>query len=491
MKAPATFAKKTLLGLLTFLSFTISLTLTATAQVPLRQLSVDTFTNTSSQHATEVEPDTFAYGSTIVTTFQVGRIFGGGSSDIGFATSTNGGVSWVRGYLPGVTTFYKSGIYSAASDPSVAYDAAHGLWMITSLGLANQNVILVSTSPDGIHWNNPITANKTAGFADKEWIVCDNSAASPFFGHCYIEFDDANLGDQEEMLSSTDGGQTWSKATQIRNAFGLGGQPVVQPTGTVIVPFEGSGIQAFSSTDGGVTWGNLKTVASISDHVVGGSMRTSPLPSAEIDANGTVYVAWQDCRFRTACSSNDIVFSTSTDGKTWTAVKRIPIDPTTSTVDHFIPGLAVDPTTSGNTAHLGLTYFFFPVSKCGSTCKLGVGFVSSENGGATWSRPTQLLLGMDTTWAANTSQGRMVGDYISTSFVNSQAFGAFARALTKNGSTFNESMYTTVSGLESLDNGPMLSSAGDKPVPNAHSDHGPREFYDLDGRVPIPPNKRK
>jgi hypothetical protein len=490
MKVPAGFSRIAMLAAIS-VSFSISAASNAAAQVPLRQLSKDTFTNSSSQHATEVEPDTFAYGSTMVSAFQVGRIFNGGSSDIGFATSTNGGVTWVRGFLPGITTFYKGGTFSAVSDASVTYDAAHGLWMIASLGLANQNVVLVSTSPDGIHWSNPVTANKTAGFADKDWIVCDNSASSPFFGHCYVEFDDANLGDQEEMLSSTDGGQTWSKATQIRNAFGLGGQPVVQPTGTVIVPFEGAGIQAFSSTDGGTTWGNLVTVANINDHGVQGNMRTSPLPSAEVDANGVVYVAWQDCRFRTGCSSNDIVFSSSSDGKSWAAVSRVPIDPTTSTVDHFIPGLAVDPTTSGNTAHLGLTYYFFPVSKCGSTCKLGVGFVSSQDGGKTWTTPTTLLLGMNPNWLANTNQGRMVGDYISTSFVDSQAFGAFAKALQNNGSTFNESMFTTVSGLESLDNGPMLSSAGDKPVPNAHSDHGPREFYDLDGRVPIPPSKRK
>ena len=35
---------------------------------------------------------------------------------------------------------------------------------------------------------------------------------------------------------------------------------------------------------------------------------------AEIAGDGTVYVAWEDCRFRTKCASNDIVFSTSTDG---------------------------------------------------------------------------------------------------------------------------------------------------------------------------------
>src|SRR6266481_9068009 len=43
------------------------------ATVPLVKLSTDTFTNSTSQHATEVEPDSFSFGSTIVSAFQVGR----------------------------------------------------------------------------------------------------------------------------------------------------------------------------------------------------------------------------------------------------------------------------------------------------------------------------------------------------------------------------------------------------------------------------------
>ena len=48
----------------------------AVASVTPLQISSDPYTNTTSQHKTEVEPDTFASGSTIVSTFQVGRIFG-------------------------------------------------------------------------------------------------------------------------------------------------------------------------------------------------------------------------------------------------------------------------------------------------------------------------------------------------------------------------------------------------------------------------------
>ncbi len=473
-----------------FLAFAVfALTNFAHSQIGLVKLSTDTFTNSSSQHATEVEPDTYAFGNTIVTAFQVGRIFGGGASDIGFATSTDGGTTWVNGFLPGITTLFGAGSFSAASDASVTFDSAHGKWLVASLGLSANNSVLVSSSNDGVNWNNPVTVDNKSGFADKDWIVCDNNGASPFFGHCYVEWDDAGLGDQEKMSTSTDGGQTWSAGVNIRSAFGLGGQPVVQTNGTVVVPFEGNGIQAFSSTNGGTSWGNLVTVASISDHGVAGSLRTSPLPSADVDNIGTVYVAWQDCRFRTGCSSNDIVFSSSTDGKTWSTVSRIPIDATTSKTDHFIPGFAVDHTTGGSAAHLALTYYFYPVANCtSSTCKLGVGFISSQNAGQTWSAAVKVAGPMRLTWLPNTSSGLMVGDYISTSYTTG-AFGVFAKANRKNGSTFDSAMYTTMTGLEALSVG-EYSSANDKPVPNAHSDHGPRQYYDLDNTIPIPPGKR-
>jgi hypothetical protein len=189
-------------------------------------------------------------------------------------------------------------------------------------------------------------------------------------------------------------------------------------------------------------------VSNIRFHAVDGNLRTSPLPSAEIDAGGTVYVAWEDCRFRQHCSSNDIVFSTSTNGVTWSDTARIPIDPVTSTVDHFIPGLAVDPTTSGSTAHLALTYYFYPTAACGSLCRLEVGYISSPDGGAHWGPATQLAGPMSLTQIANTSQGPMVGDYISTSFSGGRATTLLAVGLQQpTSTTFNEAMYAPASPL--------------------------------------------
>jgi len=433
----------------------------ALANVPLTRVSADPFTNASSQHATEVEPDTFASGSTVLGTFQVGRFVNGGASDIGWARSTNGGATWdVSSFLPGLT--FNAGPFGDSdsqfervSDPSVAFDASHHTWMISSIPLLPTTVvptIFVSRSTDGgATFDDPKQIPPPAAKKvnlDKNWTVCDNHPNSPFYGNCYTEFDNFGQGDLEYMSTSSDGGKTWrTPVAPAGNPHGLGGQPVVQPNGTVIVPFESlkGTIGAFRSTDGGATWSREFEVSKIRFHPNSGGLRTSPLPTAEIDAHGNAYVAWEDCGFEPKCSANDIVFSRSADGVNWSAVKRIPIDRVGSGVDHFIPGLGVDPATSGAGAHLALTYYYYPNAACTpATCRLDVGFISSPDGGAHWSARTKLAGPMSLGEIAATSQGPMVGDYISTSFnAAGRATTVFAigKAPPPRGPAFDEGMW--------------------------------------------------
>jgi hypothetical protein len=450
------------------LLFAFSSTIFAFAQVSLIQLSSDPYTNNTSQHKTEVEPDTFASGSTFVSTFQVGRFFNGGASNIGFATSTNGGSSFTSGFLPSSTVFATPpGIYPRASDPSVAFDAKDGVWMISWLGIKSPSGpvdVLVSRSTDGLNWGSPVVVNASGDFNDKNWTVCDNTASSPFFGHCYTEFDDVSHLDTIQMSTSTDGGLTWGAAQTTQNeTHGIGGQPLVQPNGTVIVPIVGFAgpsflILSFVSTDGGADWSKTFEVTKVAfRHPAGGIRAGIPLPSAEIDASGKVYVVWSDCRFEAGCTASDLVLSTSTDGIDWSPITRIPLDPIGSGVDHFIPGLAVDNLTSDGTAHLVVTFYFYPVANCtASTCQLDVGFATSADGGATWTSNTQIAGPMTLSWLPNTNQGRMVADYLSTSFVGSPAFPAFAvaSAPSSGGSdcftatpNCNEAMFTVKGGL--------------------------------------------
>jgi hypothetical protein len=438
----------------------------AAANVPIRQVGFDRYTNVDSQHRTAVEADTFSFRSTIVSAYQVGRFFNGGASNNAWSTSTDAGATWVHGVVPGITK-YQRGTYDRATDPVVAYAAKHNAWLISSLALVESpsvhgaQVVVNRSTNGGTAWSFPISVGGGRD-PDKNWTVCDNTTRSPFYGNCYTQWDDHGEGNLIYMSTSTDGGLTWSPpATTANRATGLGGQPLVQPNGTVVVPIDNANetaVRAFRSTDGGASWSAPITVTGITAHRVAGSLRSGPLISAEIDGWGRIFVVWHDCRFQPGCSANDIVLTTSTDGLTWTPVTRLPIGATSGTVDRFIPGIGVDRTTTGATARVGVTYHYYPQAACTpSTCQIMVAYISSADGGATWSTPLDLAGPMLPTWFPNTTQGYMLGDYVSTSFAGGTAHPVFAVANAPSGALFDVAMYTPVSGLPA---GPSASVAG-------------------------------
>lgn len=466
----------------------------------LIQISSDPFTVGPGQHATEVEPHLLSNGATMVAAFQVGRIAPGGATDIGWATSSDGGVTWNNGSLPGLTKGEGTGPYDAASDPAVAFDAKHNVWMIASLPLSSSSqtpAVVVSRSTDGLNWGTPISVDPLAPSSDKNWIVCDSWPNSPHYGNCYIEWDDPLNNLEILMSTSTDGGLTWGAATPtVNSAAGIGGQPLVQPNGTVVVPIEASQtplMEAFLSTNGGASWTAPVTISNIQFHADAGGIRSGPLPSAAADGAGTIWNVWQDCRFRSGCLTNDLVYSTSTDGVNWSAVTRIPIDDTSSTVDHFIPGIGIDPATSGTSAHVALHYYYYPQSSCSAaTCQLFVGYISSANGGSTWNTPTTLTAAaMPLNWLPNSQNGLMVGDYIATAFVHGVPHGVFAVAQKNNVGfggtpTFKEATYTA-KDLSVTASARQLSSAHDKPL-HRLSDKIEREVPE---KGIVPPSRRR
>ena len=119
---PRSAVPASLVSLALIIALAAPVALAATA-IPI---SSDPFTqatcaaSSTTSHHTQVEPDTFSNGSTIVATFQVGRIFDGGACAIGFATSTNNGNTWTSGLLPGITKWTGGGSNDRATDPAVA-----------------------------------------------------------------------------------------------------------------------------------------------------------------------------------------------------------------------------------------------------------------------------------------------------------------------------------------------------------------------------------
>jgi len=254
----------------------------------LVRISADPFSfPTPGQHASEAEPSAYGHGDTVVAAFQVGRLRTGGSAAIGWAAWRGG--AWRHGLLPGLTVAQAPpGPYTFISDPSVAYDAAHGLWLVAALavstgtsGRPRHTGVVVSRSRDGVQWSGApngrayiLVSDSGRSFYDKDWITCDDTPTSRYYGHCYAAWDRAGRIDYLLMSTSTDGGATWSPPVAPAGAAtGLGGQPVVQPGGTVIVPAfgehgKGNTIIAFASTNGGAASGSVKSRGDGDDRLV-------------------------------------------------------------------------------------------------------------------------------------------------------------------------------------------------------------------------------
>ncbi len=431
----------------------------AARPAPLRlvRIAVDTTETESAQHATIVEPDAAALGSQIVSTFQVGRFFGGSAGAIGFARSTNAGRTWHSGLLPDTPPLPGE----RASDPVVAYDSLHGRWLIASLvNPGNTSALYVSGSPDGLTWDAPVTAveyprdDQVGTALDKEWLTCDNGTASPFRGRCYLAYTDIahdldprRRGSNIGIQSSTDGGATWSApvllpvdAQEVSPAV----QPVVRPNGElVVVFFEDGTVRAVRSSDGAATFAPRERVSGLSfvrRPVESQRLRAFSLPTATVDRSGAVYAAWADCRFRPGCRADDIVWSRSTAPGVWTPVRRIPLAPPQSATELVLPDLATDPTSANR---LALSYYTVSSARCTeATCLLDVYLVTSKTAGRTWSRPRRLNpVRMRLTWLAQTASGRMVGDYTGTVFSGSRVVAVHVQGRPPRPALLNEAVY--------------------------------------------------
>ena len=402
------------------------------------RLSRDPYTNPESQHETQVEPDSLTVGPRTVAAFQVGRRFDGAATNIGFATSIDDGRTWRNGLLPGLTTASRpAGPHTRASDPVVAFDDAHGVWLISTLAIeAPTTRLTVSRSSDGVTWSAPIVATEaTAGGGvtlDKNWVACDNGSASPFRGRCYLAYTDNLRGDTLAVVSSSDGGLTWTTPVALPVSGAVGALPVVRPTGELVVAYL-RGTQSIGSVvsiDGGATFAAPVTVSDVQVRNAL-DLRFFPLPAADVDpVSGRVWVTWHDCRFSVGCTANSVVVSTSDDGRSWTPPTRV-----TSARNAYLPTIGVHP----RTGRVALAYY---VLRPGG----GIDFelVESRPGGGGWGIPRLLSAQtMRPDWLPDTVSGRMLADYVSVHYAGARPLVVWVLASQPVGLSLRQAVYAT------------------------------------------------
>jgi hypothetical protein len=350
----------------------------------------------------------------IVAVMQQGRFPDGGSVGPGYATSTDGGRTWVTDELNGVTT-ENGGPWDRASDPWVAF-GPNGVVYAVLIAFDNtcpSGIDVIRSDDGGLTWNTPVHAqNDTscAVFNDKESIAVDTNPSSPHFGRVYVAWDRLSSGQPIVLKYSDDLGQTWSNLinVQANGSSGIGANVLVQPNGNVTVVYVNlaTGFEVSqTSADGGTTWGAAVNI--------GLDQETSPpdqrvncgLPTFAVDpVTSFLYVAWCDTRFRSD-GLNDILVWKSTNGaSSWTGPVKANPDASGSGIDHLDMGIAAN----NHAVHV----FYQTRQYNGSFSKyVGTSYIHSENDGTSYSG--ELVIGpkADLKYAAQAG-GLFLGDYL-------------------------------------------------------------------------------
>ncbi len=404
-----------------------------------RRLSRDPYRDPVGQHESEVEPDSFTFGRTTVATFQVGRQFEGAATNIGFAVTTDDGLTWHSGLLPGLThASVPAGVNERASDPVVAFDARHSTWLISSLALGEGITRLaINRSPDGATWSGAVNAAEESGAGgeegvafDKNWVACDNTQASPFYGRCYLVYTHSAARDTLTVQWSDDGGLTWSAGVDIGVRPGVGVFPAITPTGELVVAYlwelQAFAIGASTSTDGGATWSAPVRIADVAATCGVRGFRGFPLPSADVDPTGRVWVTWHDCE-SPGSTTSAVFVSTSSDGTTWSAPVAV-----TRGRQAVLPAIGIDP----GTGRVAIAYM--------RSVAAGMDVELVESTATGWSAPRRLSAqSMPLAWMPNTTSGRMLGDYISVHYARGRPLVVWVLANEPVGKSLRQAVYAT------------------------------------------------
>jgi hypothetical protein len=315
----------------------------------------------------------------------------GGLSFSGVAHSEDGGKTFTDlGYLdPGPSAFN-----FLVGNPSVACANEHRFYyasmfatsvQISPTQLVPQESIGVNISNDGGRtWSTPFPAvlMNTQHLLERQSLAIDPSDPRRLFvTFTDLDFDAPTAGPCAgqiqmliEMVRSTNGGRSWSKAQALKRICGdtgnavNGSRVIVGPAGTVYVTYlfydninGREVIQVRRSDDHGVNFHTAVDVSTVvpagANSMLQGLFLSNEYPSLAVDrstgeSRGTIYLAWTDGRNHSQTdlfsatgiySFADVLLAKSIDqGQHWST--PIPVSPAANDArrDQFLPWAAVD-----------------------------------------------------------------------------------------------------------------------------------------------------
>ena len=428
--------------------------------------------------ATKPQPDTQTEPSiavnpanplNAVTAFQEDRVDAGGDAGNGFASTFDGGKTWVHGYLPGLTTV-TGGTFDRASDAVVTFGAdpakpGHYLVYANSLvfndgsspsGDTNQSGMAINISKNGGRtWSKAVVLEQDglAGLNDKNWLVADNGTGTGHTtGRVYVVWDRIAPMIYSYCDAGCDKLANWTTSPANNGSFyafdpepGIGSIPLVLPDGSLGVVFEGdfggtpsipssptdqpelavAGSQlmfAIAKEAGAIPWPapldfteTAFGIAANTGNAIA-EQRAGTLPAAAVDPKtGQIYTAWEDGRFRTD-GLNDIVFSTSTTmGVTWSSPKKVNGGRGNDHIDHWNAMIDVG---KDGVVHVGYRQRNekpgTPTTRSvkGLSPHIDTYYQQSSDAGAHWTSPLKAnKVTTDVGYAAFSRGGAFLGDY--------------------------------------------------------------------------------